>query len=316
MRQVFISPFLIVFLSLTFFSQSIDDETNWYKEIGRGDDYYSRFDFTRYTKNDVVSAKRRYLAITSNPSTNDWHGAYGRGVAVGSIEIHWSTLGYVSFYVYHTLAWLDHGSVTEDAGTVRMLSELDASMKKRRVMVDNPLVKVRYGERRFLVPERRLQNFLDRAVGRNTSISDFGYYLEKMGDENKAFGLPIVPTKYGHMVRTPIETRIRRVGARKIHQNKHDDGTLNYEDVHRYVHLASGSLHGVKVGMNFFVDDLGEWIEVTAVRPNTSTGRIRRGYTNGEEDCLDTELGQGQTIPCKRPQAGMRARTKMSDMYF
>ena len=163
----------VVSVTMTASSQDIDEESNWFKEIRGQDDYYSRFDFTRYTKADVRRAIQRYHAIVSSNDKNDWHGKYTRNVESGQTEFHWSSSGYVSFHVYHTLAALDFGSVRENADTVQMFSETDASAKKRPI-VENTYVKVRYGDRRFLVPEKRLQAFLDRAVGRNTSIIDFG----------------------------------------------------------------------------------------------------------------------------------------------
>ena len=306
----------VAVLPITGFSQDLDEDSNWLKEIRGQDDYYSRFDFKHYTKRDVVKAKLLYQTIASDKDKNDWHGEYSLGVEVGKTEFHWSTSGYVSFYVYHTLDGLDFGSVKEDADTVQVFSETEASAKKRQI-VENTYVKVKYGDRRFLVPEKRLQAFLNRAVGRDTSITDYGYYLEMVADENsKVFGLPVVPAKYRALVSSPIETTIRRVGKRKIHQNKFPDGRINYEEVYRYVDLASGSSSGVVVGMNFYVDDLGEWVEITAVRPKNSTGRIRRGLDEGKEDCFDSEQGNGDLVPCKQPRAGLRARTKMSELYF
>lgn len=68
--------------------------------------------------------------------------------------------------------------------------------------------------------------------------------------------------------------------------------------------------------MNFFVEDLGEWIEITKVSLNSSVGKIRRGLDEKREYCLDSEGGQGQIIPCKEVKVGMTVKTKVSETFF
>jgi hypothetical protein len=69
--------------------------------------------------------------------------------------------------------------------------------------------------------------------------------------------------------------------------------------------------------MNFFVEDLNEWIEITEVLPNSSIGKIIRGFDeNGKENCRELEQGQGIGTPCKEIKIGMKVRTKTSESYF
>lgn len=69
--------------------------------------------------------------------------------------------------------------------------------------------------------------------------------------------------------------------------------------------------------MNFFVEDLGEWIQIEKVLPNHSNGFIKRRFDdNKNEECFDSEGGSGSTIPCKKISVGLKVRTKASDSYF
>lgn len=317
LSRIYLIVILLLALGVGANGQEFDEESNWYKEIGRDDDYYTRFDFNRYTKADVLNAKQRYKTISSNITKGDWYGIYSSGVEIGSNELHWNPFGgFVYFYVYHTLGSLDYGSIVEDADSLVMHSE-KTDQKSSQKYLKNRLIKVVFGEARFLVPEKRLSDFLERAAGLSTSISDYGYYWQKdVEKEPKLFGVPIVPEKYRKLVRSPIKSKITGIGRRVVHQNKFDDGTVNYEEVYRYLTLHAGSKQGLRVGMNLYADQLGEWVEVTDVRANGSTGRIRRGFHDGKEECLDEELGQGMQIPCKQVKVGAHVRTKRSESYF
>ena len=313
--------FIILFLSISFFptfAQEIDFEGNWFREIGREDDYYTRFDFRNYTKEDVIGAKKRFLLIKQNSFRNEWEGVYENGTESGASEFHWNSAGgFVNFDVYHTLRNLDFGSAFDEADSIMFVSE-KSKVIKRNSIFSTRLVKVKLADRHFLVPENRLLDFTERAVGISTELSDFGYYLYKLDEiENEVSGLPVLPKKYRNFLRSPIITKIVEVGERKIHQNKFDDGTLNYEEIFRFVTLGAGKNKNVKVGMNFFVEDLGEWVEITKVIRNTSVGRLRRDFgENGEEICRELELGQGIGTACITPKVGMKAKTKISDAFF
>ena len=128
--------------------------------------------------------------------------------------------------------------------------------------------------------------------------------------------MPVLPEKYRHLLRSPINTKITCIGKRQIHQDKFDDGTVNSEEVYRFVVLGAGANKKIKTGMNFFAEDLGEWIEVTKVSANSSIGKIRRSLNEKKEVCRDLEGGQGQIIPCKPVKIGMKVKTKTSELFF
>jgi hypothetical protein len=77
--------------------------------------------------------------------------------------------------------------------------------------------------------------------------------------------------------------------------------------------LNAGKNKNIKIGMNFFVEDLGEWIQITKVFQKSSIGFIRRDFDeNKQEQCRDSERGSGQITPCKEIKIGMKAKTKGS----
>jgi len=232
-------------------------------------------------------------------------------------ELHWSSAGgFVYFNVYHNLRGLDFGGAIDETDSVNLMSEKSASSRKS--MFSTNLIKVKFGDRHFLIPENRLADFAKKAVGLDTSLGDFGYYLEKLDEvENKVFGLPILPKKYEKFLRFPIDTKIIAIGKRQFYQEKFDDGRLNYGESYRFVTLEVGKNKNIKIGMNLYVTDMGEWIEITKVSSNKSTGKFRRNLDeNNEEVCFDSEGGQGQIIECKEIKIGMKAKTKVSESYF
>lgn len=310
----------ILFASILIcFGQEIDfEQSNWFKEIQGIDDFYTRFDLSLYTKEDVVKAKKRFDLIKQSSSNNEWEGTYSYGTESGESALHWnSDGGFVVYHVYHTLSRLDYGRAFDRADAVKLVSEKSATSKQKSYFSTN-LIKVKFGDRHYLIPEKRIRDFAERAVGLSTSISDFTYYLWKPEEsENKVFGLPILPKKYKRFLRLPIETEIIQIGNRQLHQDKFEDGTVNYEEIYRYVILGTGRNQKVKIGMNFFVEDLGEWVEITKVSSKSSTGKIRRGLNeNRQEECLNEEGGQGQIIPCREVKLGMKAKTKTSESFF
>jgi len=311
---------IILFASFQIcFGQEIDFEGNWYRDIKGHDDFYTRYDFKFYTKDDVVKAKKRFDLIKQFPPKDEWEGIYANNVEIGEARLHWSSVGgYVYYSVYHTLRQLDFGSAFVNADSVKLVSEKSPAVKRKSIFSTN-LIKIKFGDRHYLVPENRLQDFADRAVGLSTSIGDFGYYLQKPAEyEKKVFGLPVLPEKYKKFLRLPINTEIIRIGKRQLHREKFgNDAALVSEEIYRFVTLGAGKSKNVKVGMNFFADELGEWIEITKVSLNSSIGRIKRSLDeNKREECRDAEGGQGQMITCKEIKIAMKAKTKASESFF
>ncbi len=161
-----------------------------------------------------------------------------------------------------------------------------------------------------------MKDFCERVVGLSTDLDDFFYYSIKEEDMKKeVFGLPILPSEYRHFLRHPIEAQIISIGRKKIIPNEQSTKEFNFDDIHYPVTLNVGKNKRVKPRMNFFVEDLGEWVQITKVFQTKSIGFIRRDFDeNKNEECFDSEGGNGQTIPCKEIKVRMKSKTKISGM--
>lgn len=315
--------FFLLIAGFCFGQESVADE-NWIGEIGG---FYCCSPFITYryddfTIEDVERAKQKLKSIKKFTSGSEWEGIYYRSVSVGDDRMVWdSEGGFFAFYYYHELRSLNYGQIKELPGLIELVSEkpLTASFAKRTsAKTDDRLVKVKVGERHFLVEENRVRDFAERAVGLSTELEDYSYYWSKAeDDEKKVFGLPVLPAGYKRFSRNPLEARIISVGRKKIIPNEQSAKEFNFGEIHYPVTLNAGKNKNVKSGMNFFVEDLGEWIEITKVFQKHSTGKISRIFGEGnKEQCLDSERGQGLIIACKEIKVGTRAKTKASELYF
>jgi hypothetical protein len=318
-----LQTFLVFLLFAGFcFGQEIVEDENWLKGFGTEADYLPSliYPFTTFTKENLTKGKQRLKTVRQFAPNNEWEGTYYTNTGIGDSKLLWSSEGgFFNFYFYHYLKSFNYGIVNDSPSFVVLVSEkplISTSSKKQSAKTK--LIKVKIDEKHFLVPENRLQDFCDRAVGLSTDIGDFYYYWTKEVDMRKeVFGLPILPSEYKHFLRHPIKAKIISIESKKIIPNEQSTKEFNFEDIHYQVTLNAGKNKNMKIGMNFFVEDLGEWLEITKVFQTKSIGFIRRDFDeNKQEECRDSESGNGQLIPCKEIKVGMRAKTKASEMYF
>ena len=321
--RVAISPVRIslalFFLCFVAAAQISFEESNWYKEIGRYDDYYSRFDLTRYTKADVEAAKSKYLKIASAKSNDEWTGAYRRETMLGSAEITWGGQnGFVYTYVYHTLANLDYGSVKAVGSSIAFVPERKLDGNRKRFF-EGKHIQVKFGERHLLVPEDRMAEFAIWAVGREVPTgrrmkeiyTEEGFFWEKIDDNEKAIAnVPTFPSAYAHLIRQSIPSKVLSVGRLRIKREKSADWGTTSEDHFRTLILSSGRRHGVKVGMRFWIDDLEEWVEIVYVSANRSRAELLRPFIKDREYCGKYENNGVTEFQCRDPKVRMAARTR------
>jgi hypothetical protein len=230
---------------------------------------------------------------------------------VGDTELRWrASQGYVFHYVYHTLSDLRYGPIAGDPMFVRLESR--RNQKEKSPLFGDRLVKVKIGKKHYLVPESRLKDFAERAVGRETSHhTSWSYWWKVDEDDLEGDGLPVYPAQYAHLILLPIETRILQIGRRTVVPSGSTTETVNYDDIYISVTLADGSNKELKRGMDLFVPELGEWIEVMKVSRRSSVGRIRRDFSlEANEQCWDSEKGTGMPTACKKLVAGLLAVTR------
>lgn len=308
---------IAVFLSsILFASFSLGQEDeNWLKGFGTEADHLPTLIYwepKRFTTDDLHNGKRRLNIVRQYTAGNEWEGLYYANTAIGDNKFIWNTKGgFFSFYFYHTLKSLNFGTVRESSGFVDLDSEKLPFIRKGGKSKTR-LVKVAIDETHFLVPENRLRDFCERAVGLETDLGDSEYYWMKEDDlEKRRDGLPILPPEYKNFLRYPIKARIKTLGRREIIRNEQSTAEYNYDDILYFVVLAAGSDAGLKKDMNLFVKELGEWILLTRVSKNSSIGFVRRDFgEKGQEQCRDSQRGNGQLIPCQSLKVGMVAGTR------
>lgn len=325
LTKTFLTFFIFLAVSQIFFAQEYERESNWIGEITG--DYCGgyqdlTYNYKTFTKQDVIKAKEKLKFIKQVEARNEWEGVYSRGTAIGDSRLIWnSSGGFINFYCYHNLDFLNYGKTEESLNFVELISEKPLNSKPDKKQIAEArikLIKVIFGKRHYLVPENHLKNFCERAVGLSTDLQDYSYYWMKVEDsEKEVFGLPVLPEEYKHLLRHPVEVLVIGFENKKIVRHKFNDGTINYSEIHYPVTLNAGKNKRIKLGMNFLIQDTGEWIEITKVFQKTSVGIIRRYFSeNNQEECRDSEQGQGQIILCKEMKAGMKARTKLSEYFF
>lgn len=321
MKVVFFFTTILLLLSISansFGQKAVGDE-NWLKGFKtEADDYQtlSYWDFASFKLEDIPQAKKRLNSVRQYTPQNEWEGVYYSNTDVGDSRFIWNEKGgFFSFHFYHSLKSFYFGKAKDSLGFIELDYEKPPiPQMKRKTASKNRLIKVKIGEKHFLVPETRLRDFCERAAGLSVSFWDFYYYFKKYTDRHiEEFGLPILPAEYKKYFRYPIEAKIIRVGKRKIIPNEQSTKEYNFDDIHYPITINIGKNKNLKKQMNFFVENLGEWIQIEKVYQGISVGFIRRDFDeNKQEQCRDSEEGMGQLIPCKEIKIGLIAKTKGS----
>jgi len=323
-RTVTLRIIVLVFFTGTLFittgrGQAVDEESTWYKEIGRPYDGYSRFDFTKYTKDEIQLAKTRFIQIESDKSLDEWEGLYSRQTMLGQAELIWnSRRGFVYTYVYHTLASIDFGRVVLRGDSILLVSDRGPA-RRSRSFIKGEHIRVKFGDRHLLVERTRLADFALYAAGREVPegqrareiYTEEGFFWEKVGEEKKQIAdVPVFPARYANLVRKPISSRVMSVGRARPKRTKPGTSDIVYVDHLRSITLSGGSRQGVRVGMTFWIDELEERVEVVSVRSSRSVAELSRGVFDGKESCYKYESSTQVTFPCRKPKVGMKAQTK------
>ncbi len=314
-----IKNFILIFIILLFISQIIFgqenyENRNWYKDTKGFDNFYSSYEFgRRYTKDNIEEAIGKYHFIKSfTPTDDEWEGIYTSDSMLGYLELFWNSEGgYVKSYYYHTLSSIDYGDVKNQTDSVEFISRKNSSNDKKSAAGNN-LIKVKYGDRHYLVPENLLEKFTEMAVGLTDDFSEDKFYYYKVSDEKKEiYGTPILPDKYKKFKRYPVKANIIEVSQPKLEQNKFEDGTVYSEYVTYTVTLNAGSNNKIKKDFRFFAEEINEWITIKKVSPTTSVGSIIRYLDKDRlEICTETEEVDSPQIPCTKIKVGLSAATK------
>lgn len=319
MKTVKLTLIFLILISLTgiTYSQKITESENWLKGFNTEADYLPTLAYwsNKFTRSDIDNGKKRLELVRQFSPTNEWEGLYYSNTGLGDSKLLWNAEGgYFQFFFYHELKNLNYGRINDATDFFEMISDNPPFVhKNKKQTAADRIIKIKVGDSHFLVPENRLQEFCESAAGLNDN-ADFFYYWTKEDDMSKdASELPILSANYAHFLRYPIEVRIVHIGKRKIIPSEFSTKEFNHDDIHYPIILSAGKDEKIKVGMNFFVEDLKEWIQITTVTQKNSVGFIKRDFDeNNQEKCWDGRGGFGQIIPCEGIKTGMKARTRSS----
>jgi len=330
-KTVLVLMILLVLFQIGF-GQEFKEDENW---INTSQPFLIHA-LKNYTKEDVVKAKEKLNLIKQSKIDTEWEGSYTMPADMSDTQLLWSsTTGFVNYYI-HTctieLRSLNYGKVINNTDSVILTAEKNqppffGTGKTGQIK----LIKVKWGDLRFLVEEEDLEVFCELAAGyygsgktetiemngesyqTQTAIwGDFWVKSEDISNEDtpkkKAFGLPILPKSYERFIKQPIETKIVSIGKYQKDLPA-DDSMMKYS--HRYVNIGAGKNLGIKTGMQFYVSDLGERISIVEVKDKISVGVLERWVDSEthEESCFNNS----GDIPCKLPKAGMKIKTIPDD---
>lgn len=273
-------------------------QTNWDEkwEHDEGEAWY--LDYQRYSKEDVKAAQARWKSIESeNNGTreDEWAGNYSMhpGFDLSLENLRWSSqAGFVNIYVYTCqpeLRYLNFGSVTVSPTTVQMLPEYPPKSGRATTQV-KMYVKVKWGERHYLIEENRIAELCDTISGTgvyNEGELERGFWLKSGDSEKPADGLPLLPPEYKHLFKKPVDAKVIAVGESYVER---DDEVDCMTRTVTPVTLNVGSKRGVKAGIVFKVltpkdVDYG-YIKVVKVSLNTSSALF---IPHGFEMCDESE---------------------------
>ena len=224
--------------------------------------------------------------ITRSPNADEWAGTYVASyMDTGEVAFRWAPSK--GFAVIWT--GCDPGLYDANCGSVVRLRDglqLAPQLVQRRLWrgsMDERIVFVRWGQRRYVVQERRMAAFCDLAAGYTPYFyEDQDLFLVREGDEKRPVAeIPDVPAAYRHLVKRPIDARVIRASTPT--RREVPDGTA----IICAVAMDKGSRDGVRMDMTFAHE--GEWgagwVTVTSVSPDECTAEFQE-LVNPEEPAV------------------------------
>ena len=323
----------MLFLSASFqisFGQEIADDENWIGVIENGQAPFLRHNFKNYTIEDAGEAKKKLISIRQSKNSDEWEGSYNLfGELSDTKLILTSKAGFVSYYIYTCsieLRALNYGKIINNPDSILLISEKpQPPYFQTNESGRKEFVKVKWGDRRYLVEENELEDFCEMAAGLyefktrkgtvngktfeyQASIWNSFWVMSRL--DEKAFGLPVLPEAYKKHLKNPIQTKIISVG--KVTKELGETDYVSSSTTH-YLTIAGGKDKGIKEDMNFYIPELQERITIEKVGKKSSVAYLSRNYDT--ETQTENCLKNGQEIPCVNPVVGMKIQT-ISDVVL
>jgi len=233
-----------------------------------------RFESHRYTAEQAAAARSLWERI-GEADDDGWAGDYEVDMSVRSHFLRWSPKGFVFFNVNTCTANVDdlnYGEAVADAASHFEAASMRGARK---------FVKVKWGERRYLIEDAHVGGFCDYVAGLGSyngpGAQGGADFLGRRGDGERLTALlPSVPPEYRQYVRRPVDARVTRVGRSYV-----EVGTENewWDELVTPVRVDAGSDRGLRRGMSLHAldsDEFGERVELTRVGTNYSLGILVR----------------------------------------
>jgi len=249
----------------------------------KGDSKYSNYTLADFS---IARAKADEIKAELAAGESEWSGDFGRGMDLSFERLRWAPRsGFVQVTIYTripSVRQLNYGTAVEHPDSVDLVPVigLDTLWKPGSV---RRLIKVKWGEERYLIPEHQVGSFCDYVAGlgefngERALIHEGEFYRKFKECGDPAYDLPVLPPGYEHLVKRSIDVSIVAIGTpfTRKPEIRWDD---TWEDVVTPVTINAGSSAGVSPGMDFllFHSDRGEVITITKVGTHTSVGEIAR----------------------------------------
>lgn len=302
-------------------------EENWLRDLGLYNAPYVYHLYDRYSLEDINRFKEQVAKVRTSAGKDDWEGTYHFNFpdSVTFSQLTWNTSGgYFSLSVYTCLPELRslrYGRVEATSDSVAFVSEKSID----DLRFEDKYIKVRWGHRRYLVNEKSLLAFTEKAAGRYVepeNADDKTYqlwsdYWVTSNDENDSEpkGVPVLPARYKHLERKPLITRISAVGIREVKEDVETRNTIYSGPMAVYkITVQSGASTGFAPGMTLINLKTGEEIFLQTVSKTSATGILIRSIDdNGKDHCLNDN---GEKIRCPVMSSRSNLSTKSGSFWW
>jgi len=220
MKQVLLNlvfTLLIVgFCQLVSFAQ-LDEDGRW------ENDFYAPalLNYRSYSESDFANAAAKLKDIKSenSNSVDEWAGDYSaQSGEVNVIALRFSPQAgfvYANFYTcLPELRGLNYGTVSQTPDSILLTSQTS-----QRNGQTTKYLRVKWGERHYLVPENEVAQFYKFVAGfgwKEDEYVFFDFLLKNDDAEKPIVGMPVVPRGYERFAKKPIEATITEVLRREI----------------------------------------------------------------------------------------------------
>lgn len=312
--------FLLISAFQISFGQKYEyDDDNWLGEMGYPTERLTHIYPNKiYTKEDVSKAKAKFSLIKNSTLNDEWEGFYRRWEDLSQIGLIWQKeSGFVQYYIYTCAielrgVWFGNTITTSDKVKLNYEKPLHYFYPKKKVINQENLIKVKIGEKLFLVPENRLREFCEYVAGlRQYFESEIqgSYWWKVSNTQEESNELPTLPQKYSHFLVQPVKGQIIKVGKRTIQRSKNWEGKIEVDGIRYSITLNVGSRDKVRENVEFYIPEINETAIIEKVFSNSSIASILREVDETNNDkCLNTD---NKKIECPKISVGMLVKTRI-----